>query len=327
MEKIGILGGGVWGCALAKLLSLNQVNIFVRDQKLADSINEKKIIPKLKYTTFNDNVLCSSNIEDLFDVNYLFIALPTQSVREVLSHYQSNNKDLQIIIASKGIEIETKLFLSQVVEQILKTNNISILSGPCFSQEVVQNLPTAVTLASKNKENFDKINNIIDNKNFRLYFSEDLIGCQLGGAIKNIYAIAAGICNGLSLGENAKSALISRSFAEVTRLGKVLNVNPNTLFGLSGLGDLILTCNSLKSRNTHFGHLIASQQQISIEDHLKSQDTTEGYFTVKALANIAEENNVDMPIMKSVYNILYNHSDIKDEINQLLERTIKDELS
>ncbi len=327
MEKIGILGGGVWGCALAKLLSLNQVNIFVRDQKLANSINEKKIIPKLKYTTFNDNVLCSSNIEDLSDVDYLFIALPTQNVREVLSHYQSNNKDLQIIIASKGIEIETKLFLSQVVEEIFKTNNISILSGPCFSQEVVQNLPTAVTLASKNIENFDKINNIINNKNFRLYFSEDLIGCQLGGAIKNIYAIAAGICNGLSLGENAKSALITRSFAEIARLGTVLNANPNTLFGLSGLGDLILTCNSLKSRNTHFGHLIASQQQISIEDHLKSQDTTEGYFTVKALANIAEEKNIDMPIMKAVYNILYNHSDIKDEINQLLERTSKAELS
>jgi Glycerol-3-phosphate dehydrogenase len=149
----------------------------------------------------------------------------------------------------------------------------------------------------------------------------------LGGAVKNIYAIASGISNGLSLGENAKSALIARSFAEITRLGLALKANANTLFGLSGLGDLILTCSSLKSRNTHFGHLIASQQQISIEDHLKSQDTTEGYFTVKAVNKIAEEKNIDMPIMKAVYNILYKHSDIKDEINKLLERSSKSELN
>tara|TARA_Y100001970_G_scaffold283318_1_gene398136 strand:- start:591 stop:1574 length:984 start_codon:yes stop_codon:yes gene_type:complete len=327
MEKIGILGGGVWGCALAKLLSKNNVNIFVRDEKLAFSINEKKITPKLKYLTFNNNVKSTLNINDLSNVDYLFIALPTQNIRDVLKNYSLKNDNKKIIIASKGIEIDTKLFLSEVVKEVLGVNNISILSGPCFSHEVAQNLPTAVTLATKKKETFEEINKIFDNKNFRLYFSDDLIGCQLGGAIKNIYAIAAGISNGLNLGENAKSALISRSFAEISRLGVKLNANSKTLFGLSGLGDLILTCNSLKSRNTHFGHLIASQNKISIEEHLKSLDTTEGYFTVKAVNKIAEEKDIDMPIMKAVYNILYNQADIKNELSLLLHRSSKTEIN
>ncbi len=325
MKKIGILGGGVWGSALAKLLSRSRVYIFARDKKIVHSINEHKLNPKLKYAVFNDNVTSTSDLTNLQKLDYLIITLPSQNIREVLKKYSMKNKNQQIIIGSKGIEIESKLFLKDVVGELINTENISILSGPCFSHEVVQNLPTAVTLAAPNRKIFDEINMLFGNKNFRLYFSDDLIGCQLGGAVKNIYAIAAGITNGLNLGENSKSALISRSFAEIVRLGNVLKINSNTLFGLSGLGDLILTCNSLKSRNTHFGYLIASQQKISIEDHLKSQTTTEGYFTVKAVKKIAEEKKVDMPIMEAIYNILHNKNSITDEINQLLNRPITDE--
>ena len=325
MKKIGILGGGVWGSALAKLLSSSRVYIFSRDKKIVHSINEHKLNPKLKYAVFNDNVTSTSDLTNLQKLDYLIITLPSQNIREVLKKYSMKNKNQQIIIGSKGIEIESKLFLKDVVGELINTENISILSGPCFSHEVVQNLPTAVTLAAPNRKIFDEINMLFGNKNFRLYFSDDLIGCQLGGAVKNIYAIAAGITNGLNLGENSKSALISRSFAEIIRLGNVLKINSNTLFGLSGLGDLILTCNSLKSRNTHFGYLIASQQKISIEDHLKSQETTEGYFTVKAVKKIAEEKKVDMPIMEAIYNILHNKTSITDEINQLLNRPITEE--
>ena len=325
MKKISILGGGVWGSALAKLLSNSSVCIFSRDEKIVQSINEHKFNPKLKYAVFNENVTATSNLTDLQEADYLVIALPSQNIREVLKKYSMKNKSQQIIIASKGIEIETKLFLKDVVGEFINTENISILSGPCFSHEVAQNLPTAVTLASPNRKIFNDINLLFVNKNFRLYFSDDLIGCQLGGAVKNIYAIASGITNGLNLGENSKSALISRSFAEIVRLGSVLKINSNTLFGLSGLGDLILTCNSLKSRNTHFGYLIASQQKISIEDHLRSQATPEGYFTVKAVKKIAEEKKVDMPIMEAIYNILHNHNSIEDEINKLLNRPTSDE--
>jgi len=325
MKTIGILGGGVWGSALARLLSNSSVCIFARDEKIVKSVNEHKFNPKLKYAVFNENVRATLDLTDLQKTDYLVIALPTQNIREVLKKYSANKKSQQIIIASKGIEIETKLFLKDVIREFIKTENISILSGPCFSQEVAQNLPTAVTLAAPNRMIFEGVNMLFKNKKFRLYFSDDLIGCQLGGALKNIYAIAAGITMGLNLGENAKSALIARAFVEISRMGKALKAKSDTLFGLSGLGDLILTCNSLKSRNTTFGNLIASQQQISIEDHLKSQATTEGYFTAKAVKKIAEEKKITMPIMEAIYNILYNHNSISDEINKLLDRPSTDE--
>ena len=326
MKNIGILGGGVWGSALAKLLSNHKVLIFSRDTKIVDSINEKRLNPRLKSTAFNENVRATSEIEELSMTDYLFIALPVQNIREVLKKYSFKNKKQEIIIGSKGIEIDTKLFIKDVVSELINTNNISIISGPCFSHEVAQNLPTAVTLAAKNKEVFDDINNLFGNKNFRLYFSEDFIGCQLGGALKNIYAIAVGITDALNLGDNAKSALITRSFVEMNRLGGILGAEPKTLFGLSGLGDLILTCNSLKSRNTYFGYIIGSQQKTTIEDHLKSQQTTEGYFTVKAVNSIANEKKIEMPIMSSIYNILYEASNIEDEINNLLDRSSKREI-
>ena len=325
MKKIGILGGGVWGSALAKLLSNHKILIYARDEKIIESINNKKLNPKLKSTAFNENVKATLEIEKLQNADYLFVALPVQNIGDVLKQYSTKNEDQQIVIGSKGIEIGSKLFVKDLVKKLIKTKSINILSGPCFSHEVAQNLPTAVTLAAENKKIFDEINSLFKNKNFRLYFTNDFIGCQLGGALKNIYAIASGITNALNLGENAKSALITRSFVEMTRLGNALGADPKTLFGLSGLGDIMLTCNSLKSRNTYFGYIIGSQQKTSIEDHLKSQQTTEGYYTVKAVYEIANEKNIEMPIMTSIYNILHKGASIKNEINFLLSRSPKDE--
>ena len=325
MKKIGILGGGVWGSALAKLLSNNKVCIYSRDKKTVKSINDHKFNPKLKYAVFNENVTSTEDTKTFKDLEYLFIALPSQAIRDVLTNLSLTNKDQEIIIASKGIEISTSNLLSEVVNNIAKSKKISILSGPSFSDEVAQNLPTAVTFSSSNKESFEKVNLLFQNKNFRLYYSNDLIGCQIGGALKNIYAIAAGITQGLNLGENAQSALITRSFVEISRFGEALGAKQQTLFGLSGLGDLILTCNSLKSRNTNFGKKISSISKPDFEDILKSQEITEGYYTVKAVKQITDEKKVDMPIMQSIYNILYNSHSIKDEIKNLLERPITDE--
>ena len=320
MKKIGIIGGGVWGSALAKLLGSEKVQIYIRDKKIADSINNFKLNPKLKYATFSDNVRATTILKDLENVDYLILALPAQNIKGVLSDFNISNKNQNIIIASKGIDIDSVKFLSEVVYESTKSNNISILSGPCFSHEVAQNLPTAVTLATENKTTFESIAKLFQDKNFRLYYSDDLIGCQLGGAIKNIYAIAVGITAGLNLGENAKSSLITRSFAEMTRLGKELKIKKETLFGLSGLGDLILTCNSLKSRNANFGYLISSRPQVTIEDHLKSQETTEGYYTVVALKKIADKEKIAMPIMEAIYNILHGNASISEQIQKLLDR-------
>ena len=323
--NIGVIGGGVWGSALARLLSSNKVIIFARDEKVVKSINEHHFNPKLKYVVFNKNVSAQTNMTLISEMDYIFVALPSQSVRDVFSLIDCNKKNQEIIIASKGIEIKSSLLLSDVLKEFTGSANISVLSGPCFSDEVARNLPTAVTFASNNKKSFNIINSLISSKNFRMYYSDDLIGCQIGGALKNIYAIAAGITMGLNLGENAKSAIITRSFVEICRFGKNLGAHKETIFGLSGLGDLILTCNSIKSRNTQFGNLIASYNNLNFNEILKSQQITEGYFTVRAVNDIANNKNIQMPIMQSIYNILYKKISINDEINKLLERTTTDE--
>ena len=322
---IGILGGGVWGSALARVLSNNEVIIYARDINIVKSINDHKLNPKLKYSSFNDNVSATTSLKDIRNVKFLFITLPAQNIREVIQETIFHNKNHHIIICSKGIEISSSKFLTEVIEEIIPYKSMSILSGPSFSNEVSQSLPTAVTLATKNKKDFDIISKLIPNKEFRIYYSDDLIGTQIGGALKNIYAIAAGIAEGLNLGENAKSALISRSFAEMTRYTKKFKADKNTLFGLSGLGDLILTCSSTNSRNTQFGIKLASSKYNNFLDLLQSQEVTEGYYTVKAVYNISKNKKIDMPIMESVYNILYKQHDLKVEISNLLNRPLTDE--
>ena len=321
---IGILGGGVWGSALARILSNQKVIIYARDESIVKSINEHKINPKLKYSSFNENVSATSSLSDLKEVTFLFIALPAQKIREVIGSSKIN-KIQNVILCSKGIEISSSKFLTEVLNEVTNYKTISVLSGPSFSNEVSQNLPTAITLATDKKKDFDKISELITSKNFRMYYSNDLIGTQIGGALKNIYAIASGISEGLNLGENAKSALISRSFVEMTRFAEKFNANKNTLFGLSGLGDLILTCGSHSSRNTQFGIKIASSKYENFSELIQSQEVTEGYYTVEAVYNISKKNNIEMPIMESVYNILYNKYDIKEELIKLLNRPLKDE--
>jgi glycerol-3-phosphate dehydrogenase (NAD(P)+) len=319
---IGILGGGVWGSALAKLFSNQEVLIYTRDKKVMNSINDHHFNPKLKYAIFNDNVKATDDLEEIAKKNIIFIALPSQSIREVLSKSYFQNLDADIIIASKGIEISSSMFLSSLVESLIKPKSLSIMSGPCFSDEVAQDLPTAATFASSNTSIFDTISGMLKSKKFRIYYSDDVIGCQIGGALKNIYAIAAGISDGLNLGENARSALITRSFVEISRFATFFKSKKETLFGLSGLGDLMLTCNSSKSRNTNFGIKIANIKHKNFEKELDKNAITEGYFTTKAAIKIATENSIEMPILESVFNILYNQFDIEDEINKLMSRPL-----
>ena len=319
---IGILGGGVWGSALAKLFSNQEVLIYTRDKKVMNSINDHHFNPKLKYAIFNDNVKATDDLEEIAKKNIIFIALPSQSIREVLSKSYFQNLDADIIIASKGIEISSSMFLSNVVESLIKPKTLSVMSGPCFSDEVAQDLPTAATFASSNTSIFDTISGMLKGKKFRIYYSDDVIGCQIGGALKNIYAIAAGISDGLNLGENARSALITRSFVEISRFAIFFKSKKETLFGLSGLGDLMLTCNTSKSRNTNFGIKIANIKHKNFEKELDKNAITEGYFTAKAAIKIATDNGIEMPILESVFNILYNGFDIEDEINKLMSRPL-----
>ena len=319
---IGILGGGVWGSALAKLFSDQDVLIYTRNNKVMNSINEYHFNPKLKYAIFNKNVRATDDLEEIIKKKLIVIALPSQSIREVLSKSYFQNVEADIVIASKGIEISSSMFLSNIVESLIKPKTLSILSGPCFSDEVAQDLPAAATFASSNSTIFDNISAMIKNKKFRIYYSDDIIGCQIGGALKNIYAIASGISDGLNLGENARSALITRSFVEISRFAMFFKSKKETIFGLSGLGDLILTCNSKKSRNTNFGIKIANIKHKNFEKELDKNAITEGYYTTKAAIKIASENNIEMPILESVFNILFNEFVIEDEINKLMSRPL-----
>ena len=230
------------------------------------------------------------------------------------------------IICSKGIDMKNNKLLSEIVSELFPKSKIAILSGPCFANEVAQKKPTAVILSIKNRKSFDKIKNIISKKYFRIYYNNDLVGSQLGGSIKNVYAIGAGIIKGLNLGENAQSAYISRSFAEILRLGKKMKAKEKTFFGLSGLGDLILTCNSKKSRNTFFGLSIVKFKKKNINNILMSKKTiTEGYYTSKALFKLSKKYKIEMPISNSIYKILYKKADIQKEINLILSRSLKKE--
>ena len=175
---IGILGGGVWGSALAKLFSDQEVLIYTRDKKVMNSINDHHFNPKLKYAIFNDNVKATDDLEEITKKNIIFIALPSQTIREVLSKSYFHNLDADIIIASKGIEISSSMFLSNVIESLIKPKSLSVMSGPCFSDEVAQDLPTAATFASSDTSIFDTISRMLKSKKFRIYYSDDVIGCQ-----------------------------------------------------------------------------------------------------------------------------------------------------
>ena len=177
---IGIIGGGVWGSALAKLFSSEEVLIYARDAKIKDSINEHHFNPHLKYAVFNDDVKATNNLEEVSNKQYIFIAIPSQNIRSVLEAKCFKQSQSNYIIASKGIEIKSSLFLSDIIKELTNYKSISVLSGPCFSDEVAQNLPTAVTFASTKEEVFEKISSIVKDKKFRMYFSGDLIGCQVG---------------------------------------------------------------------------------------------------------------------------------------------------
>ena len=261
MEKCGIIGAGAWGTAISTIIKSNRIYIWSRNKKTVNSINRKKTNNYLKGIKLPKNLTATTDFNRLVDCKYFFIATPTQHTTAILKKLKKHKIRQNFIICSKGIEIRSGKFLSQIVKEIFPKSNIAILSGPCFADEVAKKLPTAVLIASRKRKFFNEISKIIIKKNFRVYYSNDILGCQLGGAIKNVYAIGSGIVNGLKLGENARSAFISRSIAEILRLNKSIGAKEKTFLGLSGLGDLILTCNSKKSRNTNFGELIVKNKR------------------------------------------------------------------
>ena len=266
--------------------------------------------------------MASGDIENISAEN-IFYVTPSQYFYNILTMHKSTiDKKSKVIICSKGIDINTGFLMSNIYTQVLKNNNYCILSGPSFASEVANGLPAALVLASPNMKEAIKTANFISSRNFRIYPSDDVIGVQLGGAIKNIYAIGAGIVKGINYGENARSAFLTRSIAEMAKICISMGGKKESIFGLSGVGDVLLTCNSEVSRNFLLGTKIGKGELI---DTILSKNITvaEGYYTSRALFSILKNKKIDTPIMTGVYNILYNELSVKSAVDTLLDRPIK----
>ncbi len=328
-KTLSILGSGSWGTALAQTFSKNfeKVLIWGRDKSTVEDINSKhrnvKYLPEID---LNKNIKASTDLDFVVsEGDIIIISIPTQRIREVLKNIQNKKIEKPVISASKGIEISTLKLVSEIIEEVLevKRENILALSGPSFAKEVALGLPTAVTLAGYEKE-AEHIQSVLNTSSFRLYISTDIIGVQIGGAVKNIIAIATGASDGLGLGNNARAGLITRGLYEMTKIAKIFGGKPETLYGLSGLGDLVLTATGDLSRNRTFGYLLG--KGLSIEEAFqKIGQIVEGAKTVKAIHQLAEKHSIELPISQVVYRVIYEGLSPQEAVKILMNREPKKE--
>ena len=325
-KHFGVVGAGAWGTALAVALTRagRAVTLWAFESDLAATIAKKSentvYLPGIKLT---DKIRFSNNLADLAGCNALVLAMPAQHVRAICKDLAPHLKQpTSLIVAAKGIELTTHRLMSEVVSETLPNHPIFILSGPSFAGEVAKNLPAALTLASEwGAENLALA---MASPTFRIYTTDDIIGTQIGGAVKNVLAIACGIVSGRALGENARAALITRGLAEIVRLGISLGARTETLMGLSGLGDVVLTCSSMQSRNMSLGFALGQGKELSVI--LAGRNSvTEGISTAAATLGLARRHGVDMPVVGAIDMILREKASIDDVVAGLLARPLRNE--
>jgi glycerol-3-phosphate dehydrogenase (NAD(P)+) len=324
-QSIAVLGAGSWGTALALLLARNGLPVYLwghDEARMATMFHERKNSRYLPDFPFPDNLYIRSDLTELIDeVNRVLIVVPSHVFRTTLEAIKPKLKSGTIVLwATKGLEQGSQALLSEVANDVLPAAQpTAVLSGPTFAEEVARDLPTALTVASKDLAIAEEVAGWLRDGRVRIYTSEDMIGVQLGGAIKNVMAIAAGISDGLGFGANARAALITRGLAELTRLGVVMGGKQETFMGLTGAGDLILTCTDNKSRNRRVG--IALGQGKKLEKILSDLgQEAEGVLTAKELHLLAKEKGVEMPITEQVYRVLYENVPPREVVEALLQR-------
>ena len=324
--KIGIIGSGQFGASLAHNFSKNlkEINIWNRS-----NINKKIIISKLNslsgenlknqlspYFKIRRSIL---NVVENSDI--VLLCIKAQSLINFLGENYSFFENKPLVFCSKGIDSESCLFQTQIGEKFLNKNKLLALSGPGFASDIIKQKPIALSLACNDQNLGKKVQNIISSPSIRIYLNNDLIGTQLGGALKNVIAIACGVADAKELGESAKSAIITRGFYEIRQIGKALGCQVETLFGLSGLGDLSLTCNSKLSRNYNFGINICK----TIKKQQDNKETIEGKKTANAAVLISKKYQLDLPIIQTVNDLINGNIEISTAIQNLLERPLKNE--
>lgn len=327
---IGVVGAGSWGTALANLLAEkgHPIDLWVYEPELVEEIRQtRENTLYLPGARLSNRLSPSGKLEKVVTGKKLILnVVPSHLVRSVTQSFAPFIGDKTILVsASKGIENETFLTMSQVFKDVIPTLNrsqIAVLSGPSFAKEVVAGLPTAVSVASSNLETARKIQAVFSTPQFRAYTNDDVIGVELGGAVKNVIAMAAGIIDGLALGLNTRAALITRGQTEIRRLGLSMNANPRTFTGLAGMGDLILTCTGDLSRNHTVGKRIGQGETLdAILADMRM--VAEGVKTAKSVYNLSCKLNVEMPICHAIYKVLYENLSPLKALQDLMTRNLK----
>lgn len=328
MQKIGVIGAGAWGTALAQAMAVSgkDVILWAREPEIVTAINDKH-----ENTTFlsgiplSPRIRATASLSDAAQGDILLIVTPAQHVRATLENLKGElSTGKPFVLCAKGMEIESGLLLSQVAKETLPDHNAAILTGPTFASDIARGLPCAVTVAINDKDIGAQIVEGLKSRTFRPYFNDDVIGTQIGGAVKNVIAIAAGVIQGRGMGESARAALVTRGLAEMSRLSTAMGGKKETLMGMCGVGDLILTCSSMQSRNFSLG--MALGQGLSLKDILAArQSVTEGVHTAKALMVLAKNHAVDMPISSAVHACLSEGANIREAIDALMERPLRAE--
>lgn len=328
MQTIGVIGGGAWGTALAQSFAGagKKVIIWAREDDVVSNINNRhENTPFLPGIPLHENISATNDLALAAKAEALLLVTPAQYLRATFENLKPHvAADVPLVICAKGIEIETGVLMSQIAAEMMPKNPLAILTGPTFAAEIARGLPSAVTLAMKNIDDAKALAEKLHNRSLRLYPSDDIVGAQIGGAVKNVIAIACGVIEGMKLGDSARAALVTRGLAEIARLGAALGARRETLMGMCGVGDLILTCSSMQSRNFSLG--VALGQGEKLADILaKRNSVTEGVYTAKALAVMAKSNAIEMPVSFAVHTCLSEGCEVSVLVEKMMDRPVKSE--
>jgi len=328
--KLTVLGPGCWGLTLAWLLSDNfeEVCVWGREQDISEELKTQKKCSKPLKVQLQDKVEITSDLKSaLKDADIILLVIATSGIRSVCKQIAQIglNKNQILVNLSKGLELDTLLRMSEVIEQELPDANLAILSGPTLAKEVLLGMPTLASVASKDMEIAKRVQELCSVPNrFRLYTNPDIIGVELGGSLKNVIAIASGFADAMGLGDNLRGALLTRGMAEMVRISLALGANPSTLYGLSGTGDLIATCSSPMSRNFTVGSMLGKGKKINdILNELGS--VAEGVKTSKAVCDLAKKLNIEAPVANAIYEAVYTDITPGQIVEKLMTRRLKGE--
>lgn len=321
--KVCVLGSGAYGTALATILDENhhEVIMWTRSKTEKEEILNTKTCPNLPGILIPDSIKITNDLKEACgDANMILFAVPAGAVNNVAQNIKEFVGDATLCIASKGIEQDSCTFMYDVVQKHINTDNIAIISGPSFAIDVANKVPVGLTLATINKIAQKTVMDAFSNEHFKLRYTDDIIGTEICGSIKNVIAIAAGMLKGLKMPESTSALLITESIHDIKELIKEIGGDGNTVLSFAGFGDLLLTATSEKSRNYSFGKLVGSGvEQEKINDYIKST-TIEGLYTLDSIMKLVKEKNIDVPIINLVYDIIYNGKESKELLNFLIQK-------